>query len=105
MNRRTPKRDRRWGMGRYAKHLDVTKTPQAEAIPGTAQVANSSGGFAWPVDDWTRLDRFLILGCEGGSYYASERKLTIGNAQAVRRCADADPGRAVARVAQISEAG
>ena len=27
-------------------------------------------GHAWAVDDWTRLRRFLILGSEGGSYYA-----------------------------------
>ena len=46
-------------------------TPQTQAIPGT--VPNSAGGHAFPVDDWTRLDRFLVLGSEGGSYYAAER--------------------------------
>jgi 60 kDa SS-A/Ro ribonucleoprotein len=92
-------------MSRYALHLDSTNTPQEELIPGSAQVANSAGGFAWPVDDWTRLDRFLILGCEGGSYYATERKLTIESAQAVLRCADADAARTVERVATVSESG
>lgn len=92
-------------MTRYATHLDPAKTPQHEAIPGTAQVPNSASGFAWAVDDWIRLDRFLILGCEGGSYYATERKLTIESAQAVLRCADEDAARAVGRVAAISESG
>jgi 60 kDa SS-A/Ro ribonucleoprotein len=92
-------------MTRYATHLDPRKTPQHEPIPGTAQVRNSSAGYSWAVDDWVRLDRFLILGCEGGSYYATERKLTIENAQAVLRCADADAARTVGRIVAISEAG
>ena len=29
------------------------------------------------LDDWARLGRFLILGCEGSTYYATERDLTI----------------------------
>lgn len=90
---------------RYTKHFSTKQTPQSEPIPGTNQVANSSGGFSWAVDDWVRLDRFLILGCEGGSYYASERALTIENAQAVERCIKADGARTVQRIAEISEAG
>ena len=50
-------------------------TPQALPIPGA--VANSAGGHAVPVDDWARLDRFLILGSEGGSDYAGERVPTL----------------------------
>src|SRR4051794_26387733 len=53
---------------RYAQHVSARQTPQSEAIPGSSQVANSSDGFSFPVDDWTRLDRFLVLGAEGGSY-------------------------------------
>ena len=59
----------------------------------------------WAVDDWTRLDRFLILGSEGGSYYASERKLTRENAEAVLRCIAADGARVVARIVAVSDAG
>lgn len=92
-------------MARYAKHLNPTKTPQYQAIPGAAQAWNSSGGYSWPVDDWVRLDRFLILGCEGGSYYATERTLTVEAAQAVLRCADADADRTVGRIVAISESG
>ena len=78
-------------------------TPQSEPIPRT--VPNSAGGFAFPVDDWTRLDRFLVLGSEGGSYYARERALTRANAEAVRRAIVADGARVVARAVEISEEG
>ena len=68
-------------------------------------VPNSAGGHAYPVDDITRLQRFLILGSEGGSYYASERKLTLENAAAVKRCitASEDSGmNAVTEIARIA---
>ena len=60
---------------------------------------------AWAVDDWTRLDRFLILGSEGGSYYATEQALSRENAEAVVRCVAQDGLRAVARIVEISVAG
>ncbi|MEO8285543.1 MAG: TROVE domain-containing protein [Chloroflexota bacterium] len=84
---------------------NLTQTPQNQPIPGTTQVANSGGGYAWEVDDWTRLDRFLVLGSEGGTYYIKEQALTQQNAQAVIRCIDADGLRTVARIVEISEAG
>jgi 60 kDa SS-A/Ro ribonucleoprotein len=92
-------------MTSYIKHITARKKPQSEPIPGTTQVANSSGGFSFPVDDWTRLDRFLVLGAEGGSYYATERTLTQENAAAVSRCLTADGLRTVARIVEISECG
>jgi 60 kDa SS-A/Ro ribonucleoprotein len=57
------------------------------------------------VDDWTRLRRFLVLGSEGGSFYASEPALTRENAKAVERCIAADGARAVDEIATISQAG
>jgi 60 kDa SS-A/Ro ribonucleoprotein len=78
-------------------------TPQTEPLPG--QAANSAGGYSYPVDDWTRLGRFLILGGEGGSYYASERALTRENAQAVARCVAADGARVVAEIVAVSTTG
>ena len=58
---------------------------------------NSAGGYAWPVDKWTRLDRFLVLGSEGGTFYIGERKLTQENAQAVIECLAEDGRRVGAR--------
>jgi len=89
----------------YLEQYSGRRTPQSEGIPGTDQVANSAGGFAWAVDDWSRLRRFLILGSEGGNYYASERKLTRENAEAVVRCLKADGARTVAEIVAISRDG
>lgn len=85
------------------KNVALGETPQNEAIPGT--VANSAGGFSFPVDDWTRLTRFLILGTEGGTYYISEQKLTMQNAKALENCIKADGVRVVNEIVSISEAG
>ncbi|MBC8143524.1 MAG: TROVE domain-containing protein [Armatimonadetes bacterium] len=80
-------------------------TPQNLPIPGTSQVANSAGGYAFPVDDWTRLSRFLVLGSEKGSYYATQTALTAENAEAVGRCIDADGERTVREIVAVSNAG
>lgn len=72
--------------------FSTRQTPQSQAIPGSTQVPNSAGGYAWAVDDWTHLDRFLVLGSEGGTYYIKEQALTAENAQAVMRCIQSDGG-------------
>ncbi len=92
-------------MASYAKHVSTKQTPQSAPIPGKPMTLNSAGGYVFAVDDWTRLDRFLVLGCEGGTFYAGEHKLTVENAQCVLRCAVADAKRTVDRIIEISEAG
>jgi len=92
-------------MFKFTKFFSTKTTPQSEPIPGTSQVPNSAGGFAWPLDDWARLDRFLVLGCEGGTYYVGERELTIENARIVQRCLAADGIRTIDRIVAISVAG
>src|SRR6266540_1784158 len=83
----------------YLKQFRSRRPPQSAPVP------NSAGGFAWEVDDWTRLRRFLILGSEGGSYYASEWKLTRKNAKAVERCVREDGKRAVDELVRVSREG
>jgi len=89
----------------YAKLFNRRVTPQSQPIPGSTQVRNSGGGYSWAVDDWTRLDRFLILGAEGGTYYITERDLVKQNHDALIRCIKADGIRAVNRIVEISGAG
>jgi 60 kDa SS-A/Ro ribonucleoprotein len=89
----------------YLKRHGTQRVPQWAPISGSGQVPNSAGGFAWDVDDWARLRRFLILGAEGGSYYATEWTLTRENARAVERCIHEDGVRAVAEIARVSEEG
>jgi 60 kDa SS-A/Ro ribonucleoprotein len=92
-------------MQNFLKHFNLRITPQSQPIPGSTQVPNSAGGFAWELDVWGRLDRFLILGTEGGTYYTGEQKLTVANASAVSRCIELDGLRTVRRVVEISQAG
>src|SRR5262245_10084108 len=90
---------------KYTQHFNTRQPAQSQPIQGAGQVRNSAGGYAWAVDDWTRLNRFLVLGSEGGSYYATERTLTRENAEAVQRCIQADGARVVATVVAVSDAG
>ena len=89
----------------YAKTLNRRITPQSQPIPGSTQVPNSAGGYSWEVDDWTRFDRFLILGAEGGTYYIAEQDLVKQNHDALVRCIKADGVRAVNRIVEISDSG
>lgn len=70
-----------------------------------AQIRNSAGGFVWEISAWQRLDRFLILGSEGGSYYANEQTLTVENAESIVELFQADGVRVVERVVEISTQG
>jgi 60 kDa SS-A/Ro ribonucleoprotein len=88
-----------------ATRLRHLVTPQSEPIPGSTQLPNSDSGYAWPVDNWVRLDRFLILGSEGGTFYIGERQLTRENASAVAKCIAEDGVRVVRRTIEISESG
>ena len=92
-------------MNAFTRLFRKGETPQDRPIPGSAQVANSAGGYSFAVDDWARLERFLILGTDGGTCYAAERPLTLDNAEVVARCLDLDPARAVATIAAISDSG
>jgi 60 kDa SS-A/Ro ribonucleoprotein len=87
----------------YAQHFK--NTPQSEPIFGKPMVKNAAGGYVFEVDDWQRLRRFLILGCEGGSYYESERKLMLENAACVQRCLAADGPRTLQMIVEVSDQG
>lgn len=80
-------------------------TPQTSPIPGTNQVRNSAGGYVWQVDEWQRLKRFIVLGSEAGSYYASQKTLTVENANNVLTCLQADGLRVVNEIVTISHEG
>lgn len=91
---------------KYAQHVAKKgPTPQSQPIPGKTQIANNAGGFVFKVGDWEKLDRFLILGAEGGSYYVGERELVRENAKSAQACIKEDGLRVVARVVEISDSG
>jgi len=90
---------------RYQQHYSTRHTPQTQPIPGKKMVEMESGGFAYKVDKWTQLDRFLILGTQGGTYYIGERELTVKNCDAVVACIKEDGVRLVNRVVEVSDQG
>lgn len=69
-------------------------------------VRGKAGGMVFAVDDLMRLQRFLILGAEGGTYYTKPRKHTAENLAALLRLLKAGRGvEAVALIQAISTAG
>lgn len=69
------------------------------------QVANSEGGAVFALDDWSRLQRFLVLGVDAGTFYVNPRDLALDSAACVDRCLAADGKRAVDTAAEVSLAG
>lgn len=90
---------------RYGSHISTKRTPQSEAIRGESQVKNNAGGFVYEVDKFSALERFLILGSEGGTYYVKEKPLTIANATVVNACLAENFKRTVDTIVSVSEAG
>lgn len=91
-------------MSSYLRKQGTRSTSQSQAARAD-QVKNEAGGYVFAADNWTRLRRFLILGSEGGAYYASERKLTTQNVTSLRACLAEDGKRFVGLVVEISEGG
>jgi 60 kDa SS-A/Ro ribonucleoprotein len=69
------------------------------------QVQNNAGGYVYALDQWKRLDRFLILGADANTYYQKARELTRENAKIVEACWAADPARTAAVITAISVEG
>ena len=67
-------------MSDYLLTHGTRETPQSEPMRAD-QVENSAGGWVFELDKWGRLQRWLILGSEGPTFYSTERKLTTENAR------------------------
>jgi 60 kDa SS-A/Ro ribonucleoprotein len=61
----------------------VTNTPQSESLLGSNQVKNNAGGYSFKISAQEQLERFLLIGSEGGTYYVSEQNLTKENAESI----------------------
>lgn len=79
-------------------------TPQSQPL-NARQSKNSAGEYSFTLDKWGKLDRFLILGSEGGSYYATQQKLTEENATNLAACVKEDGIKTVKRIVEISDQG
>lgn len=87
----------------YAQYGKPNFTPQSQPLEG--QVKNSAGGYSYAVDKWALLERFLILGSEGGTYYIKEEELTERNAKNLIECIKEDANLVVHILTDISNNG
>lgn len=89
-------------IGQRQREANLTQKQKSRTMD---QVRNSDGAAVFAVDDRKRLDRFLVLGTEGGSYYASEKNLTKENVKAIKRLIETDGEWLVSRVVEVSQDG
>ena len=96
------------GIGGFRrKRVQTLLTPQTSPIPGreAEQTRNAAGGVSFKLDDFACTQRFMIIGTEGGSYYATERKLTKDALKHVNAAINADPHRVVDMAGTILREG
>jgi 60 kDa SS-A/Ro ribonucleoprotein len=67
------------------------------------EVRNAAGGWVFPINEWSRFLRFLIIGTEGGTYYVPEERLQTENLLNTAKCLREDGPRAVEITAQVAE--
>lgn len=89
----------------YAAHFNPTKTPQSQPIPGKEMTLNNTKGYVFSLNEMDQVLRFLILGCEGGTYYAGENKLSIDNAVNLVKCIKKDTAAVVKLIVDVSLSG
>ena len=102
------RKDMKNSLGKYAAEQKSarTSTPQTQKTPGrTDEVKNNAGGFTFEVSPKTRLERFLILGTDKGTYYVGERKFTEDNVKFVRDLIRKDERMVVDTIVDVSSNG
>jgi 60 kDa SS-A/Ro ribonucleoprotein len=91
-------------MSNALKNVNTKVTPQRERSRSD-EVKNNAGGFVFAVTDKSRLERFLILGTDGGTYYVGERKLTNQNIDFLRKMIQTDEALVLDTLVDVSVNG
>ena len=78
--------------------------PQNQPL-NARQIKNNEGGYVYKTSDTNRLERFIILGSSGGTYYKNQKDLTVENAKFVLELIQASGESVVQTVLDISLAG
>jgi len=95
-------------LGKFAasQKQERVATPQTKRTAGrTDEVKNNAGGFVFKVDDKSRLERFLILGTDKGTYYVGEQKLTAQNVTFLKNLVQKDERLVVDTLVDVSVNG
>lgn len=89
----------------YGASVNQNNIPQSQPLRGSNQIKNDAGGYTFAVDPWGLLDRFLILGAEGGTYYATQDKLVIQSSDNFDKLLAENATRFINRVVEVSDKG
>jgi len=89
------------------KYQHSVNSPQTEPIIGKESLMekNYAGGYVFKLDDLKTLDRFLILGSDSPTYYASARKLTKEHLKNIMNLINTNGKAVIDRVVEISHSG
>ncbi|THF85795.1 TROVE domain-containing protein [Deinococcus sp. KSM4-11] len=91
-------------MKNYLNAINPLKRTQTERLD-SRQVVNHTGGFVYALSDEARLTRFLILGTDGGTFYATERAHTVQATEFVKTFVQLDAGAALRVTLDVIRAG
>jgi len=85
----------------------TSETAQTSPILGreTEMAKNNAGGYTFTLTPMARLERFLILGSDGNTYYQSSKEITEGNARSLIPLIQSDGVTVVNKIVEISDAG
>ena len=76
-----------------------------QTTPQVGLVKNNAGGYVYELDIWNRLNRFLTIGTEGGTYYVDAQRHTLDNVKVIDECLAKDPQLALHIIHQVSTSG
>jgi 60 kDa SS-A/Ro ribonucleoprotein len=74
----------------YSQDLRATNATECDRTRPD-MIAGRGGGYGFEISDVDRLTRFLVLGHEGGTYYASQRERTFETVDCIDRLLQIDP--------------
>jgi 60 kDa SS-A/Ro ribonucleoprotein len=91
---------------RHFAHPPVPK-PVNHVLPNREHEMTKThgGGYAFEIDCFAQLRRFLIIGTDGGTYYQTEQKITEQNVKNVKRAIETDGVKTVAIIQHVSSSG
>ncbi len=84
------------------KSLSKIEMPKTQPL---GMIRNNAGGLSFKVAPWDQLNRFLVLGTTGGTFYVGESDLATVNLSALEHCIDEDPQRAVDTICRVTKEG
>jgi len=91
-------------MSYLRQHTNRNNITQNEKLDDS-QVKNRAGGYVYKITPWDQLNRFLILGTMGATYYASQKDMTMENLEVLSECLDLDGLRVVEMAVDVSVRG